>query len=270
VLTCLTMPPLVEFREDLAVGEDWVLGALPNRKQRLAEAARSRRVEARRAAVEVRNAAREVGADIWSVKDAADLADLLDASVDDAMALGRARKVQSALFRRQIDALPDASSFARGIHGKMLSDGGGILPDFLEGVRLVSTVVELIDRHDTQARSSEPVPWEAIDDHALPISVLHAWLAAERGFICLAALVDLVLSDRPSPQTWLLRRVVRGWVDGQRAVLRIVAMLHGDAGVSEDLLPAADRLDRDAVVRAHDEGEAVFEQLIAGSVGLAS
>ena len=210
-----------------------------------------------------------VGADVWSVKDAADLADLLDASVDDAMALGRARKVHRALFRHQIEGLPDAPAFAHGIHGKMLSDGG-ILPDLLEGVRLASTVVELIDRHDAQARSSEPVHWEAIDDPALPIPVLHAGLAAERGFICLAALVDLVLSERPSPPTWLLRRVVRGWVDGQRAVLRLVAMLHGDGGVPEDVLPAAERLDRDAVVRTHNEGEAVFEQLIAGGVQLAS
>jgi len=258
------------LRNDLAQGNEWLLGgrATANRKTRLAQAAHARRVETRRSASDARRAAEEIGASVWSVTDPDDLADLLDASLDEADAGRPAGKVSGALFAGDFQELPDFPSFVRAIQAKT---SGNVIPDLLEGMRVVSVISTLFRkggaRQDASATgtSSDGDTWDNLDFYAMPVPMLESALAAIRSLTCLAALVDLCISNRRSPPVWLVSRVVRGWVDGNRSFLRLVAMFHDNEGVPDDLLPKAHRLEQARLIEEHNQGEVIFEQFVADS-----
>jgi len=260
-----TVPRMVALdalRADLAAGGGWLLGApssagapRANRKDRLAKAAGRRSVDARRAADEARAAAHEIAVDVWTATDAADLDDIIDAAVDNPRTGKQIAKVTRALFNGDLPELVDAASFARAIKGKT-AVGTAVLPDLFEGFRIMSVTADL---------PRAATPSDDVDDYTVPVSLLRCKLAMMRALVSLAALVDLVVSHRPTPPAWLMKRVVRAWVDGQRSFLRIAAARNVDADVPEDLLPTADRITIDQLFREHSEGERVFAEVISRS-----
>jgi hypothetical protein len=146
---------------------------------------------------------------------------------------------------------------------------GNVIPDLLEGMRVVSVISTLFRkghaRRDasTTGSASDSDTWNNLDFYAMPVPMLESALAAIRSLTCLAALVDLCISNRRSPPVWLVSRVVRGWVDGNRSFLRLVAMFHDNEGVPDDLLPNAQRLEQARLIEDHNQGEVIFEQFVA-------
>lgn len=262
----------VAFRNNLALGNGWLLGGRPsgNRKARRTREVEARKVVPRRNVGEARRLAHELGASVWSATDSDDLADLLDASLDDP-AIGRsAVQVAGALFCSELGELSNFPSFARAIDAKASDD---VVPDLLEGMRFVSVISGLFRKgrapqNASQSSSLGADTWGDLDLYSLPLPMLESALAGIRSLICLAALVDLGLAAGRSPPTWLVKQVVRGWVDGDRSFLRLLTMFHGGENVPEDLLPRAQRLDQAQMVEDHNQGEVIFEQFLADAMAL--
>ena len=223
------------------------------------------------ASAAARERARAIGSIIWAATDPTDLCDILDAGANDASDDGPpavARTVVGALYRGSFPQLPDAPAFVRAVLSKTIEN---VLPDLFEGLRLGAVTSGLVRRaksQDPAGAAAAVASWEGLDLHAVPVPLLSAMLAHARGSMCLAALVDLAVSDVRPVAAWLAQRVVAGWVTGMRSELRLMAMIHGDADVPDDLLPADQRLNRDRVLQEHNDGEAAFQAFIEGSAAI--
>lgn len=250
----------VELQKNFEPGNDWLIGAQPrkNRHDRRASAVQSRKINLRRAAISPSQLASLLGASVWSATSPEALADVLDAGLDDSRQRRSAEEVFGALFRGELSALPNLRSFTRALNAKT---NESIIPDLLEGMRIVSVISGFRRKHtSTQAASQGSTADSDLDLYSLPGPVLAAMLGALRSVACLAALVDLALSEHLSPPSWLVKQVVRVWVDGNRSFLRLAAMMYGDAEVPDDLLPKSHRIDRDQMLQRHSEGVTLLEK----------
>jgi hypothetical protein len=263
------------IRESFAGSEAWVLGLGPtgaNRSLRRKTKAKARQVTARREVHAARKTAREVGETIWSASDPADLTDILDAYANDEALAEATRAVEGDLFRCIFPELPDQQSFVRRLNAK--APASSIVPDILEGLRIVSVISRFFREHPptppsrsagsrAPTRPASPDENARVDYRDMPQRLLSWVIAHHRSTAALAALIDLALSDRLEPPTWLVRPVVRAWVEGERTVLALVTMLHGAEGVPKDLLPAEQRFQQDQLSAEQTTTEATFQQFIA-------
>ncbi|HEY2515561.1 MAG TPA: hypothetical protein VGI39_32055 [Polyangiaceae bacterium] len=256
------MNALAEVRETLAGFDAWVVGRSPstpagNRKNRRERAAKMRRQTVDPEIERARRTVRTLGADVWSAKSPADLEDILDGYANDDTYSVEARKVQGTLYGGRFPGLADGPTFLRGMDAQ--AAGTEVVPDILEGLRVVS-LIQAFFRANPQPKN---VP-EA-DRWTLPVPILRCVIAHYRAAICLSALINFVLARRTVPG-WLLHRVVRGWVQGERAVLSFLVMQRPDWEVPRDLLPDAERVPTlSDVVSEHNETQALFERLISES-----
>jgi hypothetical protein len=209
--------------------------------------------------------AREIGSLVWSARDPADFADILDAQANDEQAYAAARKVAGTLYAGGFRKIPFPRAFVRQVRAKVLDDSS-VATDMLEGLRTSAVISGLLGKHPPMAPGQEggEKDLDAVDLYDAPIPILNAVLAHARGTTCLAALVDLALSDRgPLRPRWLAEGVARGWVDGDRSMIRLLASVYEDADVPADLVPSDQRIGRERMRCQHNEGEAVFEALIS-------
>ena len=182
------------------------------------------------------------------------------------------------VFRDRVDGPCEAAQCRRLSCGEVISDrplsgktGANIIPDLLEGMRIVSVISGLFQKDvSSQGASQSPSPdlGSDLDLFALPAPMLEAMLGVHRSMVCLAALVALGLSNRFSPPNWLVSRVVRGWVEGNRSFLRLIAMMYDNEDVPEDLLPKEQRLDRQQMIQHHNDVVAMFEQFSSAASAL--
>lgn len=207
------------------------------------------------AAEEARRIASEIGADVWSAKDAVDLNDILDSSVDDPQNSGRTTLVVRAFFNGRFVELQSFNHFVASICGKTRMTSL-VASSLKEGMRIASAIAELRDK----APLHEPTV--ALDEYKMPDPMWRSTIGIVRAFMCLAALVDLSISDRIPPD-WLLKRVVKESVEGQRLFLGFMAMVYGDGGVPEDLLPKSQRLNSERIVQEHNDRESLFNRLLS-------
>ena len=204
---------------------------------------------------------------MWAAKDAEDLADILDADVNDETKTLQGRVIHGALMQGHFSELPDQQSFLRLVASRT-ERGSNIVPGLLEGLRIVSVIVEqFVAAKRTPGKPPVPVAVddERLDLHAMPLPLLQIVLTHGRATMCLAALVDLCISRRrnPPPPPWLAKSVVRGWVEGERAWLCFNAMTYPGQDVPIDLLPETQRLTREGVLAVHNDGVTAFEQFLA-------
>jgi hypothetical protein len=167
--------------------------------------------------------------------------------------------VTGAVLRGDLEDLRDFSAFVGGVMAGARTD---LVPDLLEGGRVLAFVSRLYQGHEGHLAAVPPA-LEALDLYspAIPVPMLEAALSGFRAALCFVALADVGLSKRRlSP--WLAKLVVRTWIEEQRSFLRLPAMSRGDE-VPEDVLPKHQRLDEATVLREHAEGERIFEDFIA-------
>jgi hypothetical protein len=249
------MNALAELSGDYAAENDWLVGRLAavSRRDRRIQQSRLRKAKVRSSIDEARDTARAIGSLVWTATDEADLVDMLDAQANDLQASKDARKVAATLYACQFNDMTDPAAFLRGVCAKV-SEDSVIVTDLLESLRIGAVISGLYRKSSQSApgpEASRP-DWEGVDIYALPTPLLSTVLAHARGTACLAALVDLVLSNRPPPPRWLAERVARGWASGERSLVRFLTLLYDDADVPEDIVPLDQRLRRDQVVREHN------------------
>ena len=209
------------------------------------------------AAEEARQVAREFGDDVWSVKDASDFEDLLEACLDDPQTSQRSRVVVQAFFKGRFLELQGYNAFVASVCGKTRMKNF-VASSLKEGFRTSHAIATLRERHTL------PVSTGEADEYKMPDPIWRAMIGVVRAFVCLAALVDLSMSDR-APPDWLLKRVIKEFVDGQALFLGFAAMMYGDDDVPEDLLPMSLRLNKERIVREYNEREAVFSSAFSGA-----
>jgi hypothetical protein len=258
------MNALAQLSDDYAAEKKWLLGlSVVNRHERRVQKAHLRRSKSPSSIDEARRTARVIGSLVWTAADEADFLDILDAQANDLPASQSARTVSATLYAGRFARIADPVTFMRAVCAKVPEESG-LVTDLLAGLRIGAVISGLFGRHARSAPDPKATgaAWEGFDLYALPIPLLNAVLAHAQGTACLAALVDLVLSDRPSPPRWLTEAVARGWVKGERSVVRMLAMMYGDAGVPEDLVPSDQRFRQEQIISDHNEGEALFEAYI--------
>ncbi len=265
------MYAFAELRDDYAAGKEWLLGtAMPvNRHERRGVQAQRKKTAVRSEVDQARDTARRIGTVVWTATDPDDIADILDAEANDLPSAQLARRVSATLYAGRFVRVADPQTFLRSVCARVPEDGS-VVTELLEGLRIGAVIAGLFRKHAkaTTVVTTGSAGWDAADLHTAPVPLLNAVLAHARSTACLAALVDLVLSDRPRPPRWLAESVARGWVDGERSLVRLLSMMYDDADVPEDLLPPDQRLRRDQIILEHNEGEGVFEEFIARTAAL--
>jgi hypothetical protein len=261
------MNALAELSEDYVAETNWVLGTSTtvNRQERRAQQARLRKTRSRPDEA-ARAAARSIGSLVWAAKDAADLADILDSYANDLQAEA-ARKVAATLFTGGFPSIAHPMAFLQRVCAKVPEDSS-VYSDLLESLRIGGVIFRSFRKHPLPAEAGQAYWGKGVDVYAAPTPVLTALLAHARGTACLAALVDLVLSDRPSQPRWLAEGVARSRVSGERSVVSLLTVMYDDADVPEDLVPSDHRLLRAQIISEHDETNSLFESYINAAAGL--
>ncbi len=217
------------------------------------------------AVVDPKTAAHAIGAVVWGAVDHDDLKDILDAYANDERETSAtAGRVVQALYSGSFPRLEEPMSFARILEARTAATGS-IGPRIMEGLwigSVISTAVRLPVRHPDQVESL----WDSVNLCEMPGPLMSALLAHLRGTVCLAALVDLALGPKRSVPHWLTDSVARGWIDGMKSELAVLAMTHHEAIPDGFRPPPGKELRQDQIIAEHHEGEEIFQALIEQSV----
>jgi hypothetical protein len=219
-----------------------------------------------------RRLAHDIGEAVWSSTDAAALQDFLDAQLDDEEALLVLNTFLLTLTTGRFVEAPDLSSFIAALRRSMRPYGDKFAPHIADGMRIVIVTGQVMTGAGRRARTAPATPETAATESAvevpesaynLPLPLLRTLHGSMRAMACLAALADLVLSNRPPPRRWLLERVLGTWIENWLRFLQLAMLLRADdTGVPADLLKRAPRIDEEAMLAEHNARDAVFVRFL--------
>lgn len=252
------MTALAQLRDDYAARTSWLRGtaAVPNRQARRARDASARKPGS--PLERTGEVARTIGSLVWSAQDETDLIDILDAHANDPAAWDDVRRVVGALYGGAFNKIPDPFTFVQRVCAKA-PERASVLANLFEGNRIAAIIADLFNKHD---QSTFPEEWKSLDLYSVPVPMLNCILEHERGTACHAALIDLVISDRPRPPGWLVDSVSQRWVQGERKMVQTISILFDDDDVPDDLVPPEQRLRRGQIGEENREAQSVFDRFI--------
>lgn len=142
-----------------------------------------------------------------------------------------------------------------------------------QGTRYMAEVLRVLHLYTRQpgvqeALRSEPglqaaqsLAWEIVYNPDIPPQLARGVLAGQRmGALELAMLAALVRGEPLAP--WLGLAVAERWLEEAREYLRLLVALTPGAVVSEELLPAEERLDVEALSLSMQQASRAFRELV--------
>jgi len=193
-------------------------------------------------------AAGAIGAKLLDAKDEADLAERLEALVDEGIIVGHFDAILAELGKLKsghaiLDLTFEIEDEEKELADQFEADVAALVH---EALRLHEYMCrEGADVVSSESNAATPDGSGVYDDllHILavkPLPFARAVLDSLRGLGAMFALFGAGLNARPLPG-WLARALARTWRDGEIAALKVIAC--GDADVPEQLLPTSERLD---------------------------
>jgi hypothetical protein len=233
-----------------------------NRHARRVAEVKTRKDPQRRDNDRAREAVREIGAEIWAASSDEDLDDILDAAANDRVTMSRARTIFHAVLQGRFPELPNAMAFVARIAARAATFN--VISDIYQGLAIDAFAFSVFNSRPTLATAPPVAEGELPRTlYDLPTPLVEILISHHRGSVCFAALIDLAINRIELPPEWLVKRTVRAWVDGDRALLRTMASQFTGVDVPRELLGAASVVSITSVVEKHNDDERAFRDLMA-------
>lgn len=212
----------------------------------------------------VRRVAHEYGEIIWQCTDEVSLKETVDGLLDDPDTIKKAGlMVYREVLAGRVPQLRSASMCAINIANHLGSSyRARFFPKIADGLAIVISVAHLLGPTNTQ-ESADAVP--LVDNYDVPLPMFEATIGATRSLVYFAALVDLVLANRPPPRRWLVGVVLDEWIKNQLLFLRLAIVLNpaGSHELDPDLVRRANPIDPHQMLVEHNDQEVTFQRFLA-------